>query len=55
MYECNNKFCFHNSNSFVYCCGICDQKGSAAFLNECKTNRRFKESLKDKANTNEES
>jgi hypothetical protein len=42
--ECRNKFCFHNYPIRFYCnCRIADRKGSAAFINECRKNKEFKE------------
>lgn len=40
---CKNECCFHWDSKRFYCnCRICDRKGSTAFINECRANKKFK-------------
>ncbi len=40
---CENACCFNwDSKRFFCSCRICDRKGSASFLNQCRANKKFK-------------
>lgn len=42
--SCENECCFHWDGRLFLCnCRICDRKGSASFLNQCRANKKFKE------------
>jgi len=42
-FSCENECCFNwDSKRFFCSCRICDRKGSASFLNQCRANKKFK-------------
>jgi len=40
--DCQSKYCINYDSSRWFCnCRIADSRGSAAFINECRANRKF--------------
>ena len=50
--ECESKYCFNYGKGLFFCnCRIAERKGSGAFVNQCRANRKMKE---DAENENKE-
>lgn len=43
--ECKNDCCFHWGEYFFCKCRRCDRKGSPAFVNECRANKKYKDKV----------
>lgn len=48
--ECKNQFCFFNSKQYYCKCKICDQKGSIAFLDVCRSKKQYEKFFGELAN-----
>lgn len=48
-FECENKFCFNYREYGFYCkCRICHRDKSAAFISDCRANKKYMQSLSKK-------
>jgi hypothetical protein len=46
-FDCKNECCFHWDEMFFCKCRRCDRNGSAAFVNQCRANKKFKAKEED--------